>query len=201
MTFIKVKSWRRVLATVMAGVVLIAVGFHLLLWPDSQVSLYNQGIQAYRTGQAQEAIQLFDRSLSVYDKRSNDSWLERFVYPSPDRGLASKASFHKAKALIRMKKGQEAVDAFKVSLQLNPGNGYEFLDGYEHFGAEEIAELHEHAKVVKYDLELLFKNNKQLGEGEGKGKGQPKPGDQEGKKQQPGQQPGDQPGKGDPKEI
>ena len=56
--------------------------------------------------------------------------------------------------------------------------------------------LTDQSLIVKYDLELLFKNNKQLAQGEGKGEGKPQPGDQDGKKQQPGQQPGDKPGKG-----
>ena len=106
------KSWKRLGLTVLAGVVLIGVGLNLLLWPDSQVGFYNEGLQAYRTGRAQEAVQLFDRSLAVYKQRSNDSWLERFVYPAPSREYASYAAFHKAKALLMLKKGKPAVEAF-----------------------------------------------------------------------------------------
>lgn len=196
MTFIKVKSWKRLGATILAGVVLLGLGFHLLLWPDSQVGFYNEGLQAYRTGRAQEAVQLFDRSLAVYKQRSNDGWMERFVYPAPDRELAANASFHKAKALLLLKKGKPAVEAFKESLRYNPGNGYEELDGFEHVSMEDVERLSDNALIVKYDLELLFKNNKQLAKGQGKGEGKPKPGDEEGKKQQPGDQPGDKAGKG-----
>ena len=195
------KSWKQLGITVGAGILLLFLGLHMLLWPDSQVALYNEGLQAYRTNRAQEAVQLFDRSVAIYEQRANDSYLERVFYPSPDRELAALAEFHKAKALIRMKKGKEAVEAFKESLYLNPGNGYDTIEGFEHLDAEDIERLHEAAKITKYDLELLFKNNKQLAEGEGEGKGQPQPGDEEGKKQQPGQQPGDQAGKGDKNEI
>lgn len=201
LNFLKVKSWKRVLLTLSAGVILLAVGFHLLLWPDSQVDLYNQGLQAYRTNNAQQAVQLFDKSLAVYKQRSADSWMERFIYPSPDRELASYASFHKAKALIRMKKGKESVKAFEESLTFNPGNGFDEIGEFKNLSAEDRDRLYEHAKIVKYDLELLFKNNKQLGKGQGKGKGKPKPGDKPGKKQQPGKQPGDKPGKGNRDEI
>ena len=178
------KSWKRLGLTVLAGVVLIGVGLNLLLWPDSQVGFYNEGLQAYRTGRAQEAVQLFDRSLAVYKQRSNDSWLERFVYPAPSREYASYAAFHKAKALLMLKKGKPAVEAFKE------------LPGYEHLSQDDVQRLTDQSLIVKYDLELLFKNNKQLAQGEGKGEGKPQPGDQDGKKQQPGQQPGDKPGKG-----
>lgn len=196
MAFIKIKSWKRLGMTVLAGVLLLGLGFHLLLWPDSQVSYYNEGLQAYRTGNSQEAVQLFDRSLAVYKKRSSDSWLERFVYPAPNREYASYASFHKAKALLFLKQGKPAVEAFKESLRYNPGNGFENLDGFKHISIEDANRLHAHAKVVKYDLELLFKNNKQLAQGQGKGEGKPQPGDGDGKKQVPGKQPGDKPGKG-----
>lgn len=190
------KSWKRLGLTVLAGVVLIGVGLNLLLWPDSQVGFYNEGLQAYRTGRAQEAVQLFDRSLAVYKQRSNDSWLERFVYPAPSREYASYAAFHKAKALLMLKKGKPAVEAFKESLRFNPGTGFEELPGYEHLSQDDVQRLTDQSLIVKYDLELLFKNNKQLAQGEGKGEGKPQPGDQDGKKQQPGQQPGDKPGKG-----
>ncbi len=189
------------LATIFAGFLCLGLGYQLLTWPDSQVAYHNAGLSAYQTGNAEEAVKFFDRSLAMYQARSRDNWIERFVYPRPDRELAAQASFHKAKAYLHLQKGKEAVEAFKESLRFNPGNDYENLKGFSGLTNADVHRLSEAAKTVKYDLELLFKNNKQLAQGEGKGEGKPKPGDGDPKKQKPGDQPGQLPGKGDKKAI
>ncbi|MBK9141423.1 MAG: tetratricopeptide repeat protein [Candidatus Melainabacteria bacterium] len=191
----------RWVVTILAGLLCLGLGYQLLTWPDSQVQLYNAGVAAYRTGNAEEAVRYFDRSLANYKLRAQDNWAERFIYPRPDRELAAYASFQKAKAYLHLRKGKEAVEAFKESLRLNPGNNYENLTGFQNLSQDDELRLSEAAKTVKYDLELLFKNNKQLAEGEGKGDGQPQPGDGDPKKQKPGDQPGQLPGKGDRKAI
>ncbi len=181
--------------TVLVGAAIFACGIYLYTWSDSQNLLYNQGLVAYQTGDVQKAIKYFDQSLAVYKSRQNESWLERVVYPRPDKEVAAQAAFHKAKALIRAKQGKPAVEAFQESLQLNSGNLYQGRG----LSAREVQEAEENAKVVKYDLELLFKNNPALAKGQGKG--QPKPGDKPGDQQVPGDQPGKMPGKGNKDDI
>ena len=176
--------------TILAGAASLAYGLYLFSWTDSQYELYNQGVVAYQTGDVQKAIKYFDQSLGVYKARQNETWVERFVYPKPNKEVAAQAAFHKAKALIRAKQGKPAVEAFQESLQLNSGNLYQGRG----LTPREVQEAEENAKVVKYDLELLFKNNPSLAEGQGKGK--PKPGDGKGDQQVPGDQPGKMPGKG-----
>lgn len=181
--------------TVLAGAAAFAYGIYLFTWQDSQYQLYNQGLAAYQTGDVQKAIKYFDQSLGVYKTRQNENWGERLVYPKPDREVAAQAAFHKAKALIRAKQGKPAVEAFLESLKLNSGNLYQGRG----LSQREVQEAEEGAKVVKYDLELLFKNNPSLAEGQGKGK--PKPGDKKGDKPAPGEDPGKMPGKGNKDDI
>lgn len=200
----KPRVW--LVASFVIGLVVFGWVYRVMTWEDKQTAFYDVGVTTYQTAQEapdmKAAIDLFDRSMGVYKMRSKSSdWSDRFLYPAPNRELAALAAFHKAKALLRLKQVEPAVEAFKESLRLNPGNNYQNLPGFEHASKEDIVRLEAQAMQVKYDLELLFKNNKQQAEGQGKGKGKPgdKPGD--GKKQQPGQQPGDQPGKGKKDDI
>jgi|AGTN01.3.fsa_nt_gi hypothetical protein len=192
----KTRLW--LVAALVTGLLVFGSGFKLLSWQDSQVGFYNQGLAAYQSGDAKTALQFFDKSLGVYRQRTRLTWSERFFYPAANREYAALASFHKAKALLHLRQAEPAVEAFKESLRLNPGNSYDKLAGFEHASQKDVNRLTEEALVVKYDLELLFKNNKQMADGQGKGK--PKPG-QPGDKKQPGQQPGQQPGKGNKDEI
>ena len=102
--------------------------------------------------------------------------------------------FNKGKALLQTRQGPQAVEAFKESLRLNPGNIYEGLS------SQEIEQLKEEALVVKYDLELLFKSRPQLAQQQGRGQGKQK-GNQKGNQQVPGNEPGSQPGKGNRDDI
>jgi hypothetical protein len=76
---------------------------------------------------------------------------------------------------------------------LNPGNV--FPTGTTQADAER---MRAESLVVKYDLELLFKNNPSLAQQQGKGKGK---GQGKGDKQVPGTEPGKQPGKGNRDDI
>src|SRR5579885_1513962 len=146
-------------ALLLLGLSCLWFGYRQYLWQDRQTAFYNAGLASYQSAQeAQDmktAIDLFDKSLSVYKERTTaSSWLERFLYPAPSRELAALANFHKAKALLRLKQGEPAVNAFKESLKLNPGNDYQSLKGFEHVTKDDIKRLEWQAFQVKYDLEL-----------------------------------------------
>jgi hypothetical protein len=95
--------------------------------------------------------------------------------------------------LIRAQQIPAAVDAFKESLMINPGNGYTGMS------VDDANRMQAEAYTVKYDLELLFKNNPDQAQKQGKGK--PKDGDGQGGKPVPGNDPGSQPGKGNRDDI
>ena len=188
----KVSFARRmaVIATVIVGAMIFSGGLYLYSWRDAQYALYDQGIAAYRAGDLQVAIKYADQSLAVYKSRHASTWMERFIYPKPDRGLAAQAAFLKARSLLKVNQAAPAVESFKESLELNPGNLYE-----EELSEKEYQLLKEAAWIVKYDLELLFKNNPEQAQKQGKGKkgnGEKK----EGGKPVPGDDPGAMPGKG-----
>jgi tetratricopeptide (TPR) repeat protein len=202
--FSKSRLW--LAAILVGGLIVAGFGYRLLTWDDAQSAYYNAGLTKYQTAQEVDdmkmAIDFFDKSVAIYKQRSRSStWLERFMYPAPSRERAALAQFHKAKALLRLRQAEPAVEAFKESLRLNPGNDYANLPGFEQMSNDDIIRLAEQSLTVKYDLELLFKNNKQQAEGQGKGKGKGKPQPGQGKKQAPGQEPGDQPGKGKPNTL
>lgn len=202
--FSKSRLW--LMASFVVGLVVLGAGYRLLTWQDAQSAYYNAGIAKYQTAQEADdmkmAIDLLDKSVAVYKMRSRSStWLDRLLYPAPSREQAALAAFHKAKALLRLRQAEPAVEAFKESLRLNPGNDYANLPGFNQASKEDVVRLTEEALQTKYDLELLFKNNKQQAEGQGKGKGKGKPQPGQGKKQAPGQEPGDQPGKGKPNTL
>ena len=184
----KRKRW--LLAGLLAGLMLIWYGVGLATWRDSQVMLYNLGLQSYTRGDIPHAVQFFDLSLTVYKRSQQRTYWQRIVYPKPSAEIAALADFQKGKALIRAQQLKPAVAAFKESLLINPGNGYTGIS------LEDSQRMHDQAMVVKYDLELLFKNNPALAQGEGKGKPQKGDGDGEGNKPVPGQDPGTKPGKG-----
>lgn len=177
------------------GALMLLGALHLSTWNNTTVDTFNAGLQAYEAGDMQKAVQLFDKSLAAYKTASaEDNAVRNFFYPAPDRNVAARASFQKAKALLQLKQGAAALAAFKESLLLNPGNGYD-----DNMLLSRAKEMEAEAKYTQYDLELLFKNNpaaaQQEGKGKGKGKGQP------GNQQVPGTEPGNMPGKGDRNNI
>jgi tetratricopeptide (TPR) repeat protein len=176
------------------GALMLLCALHLLTWKNVQVEDFNAGLTAYQAGDMQKAVQLFDKSVAAYKGAlASENSVRDYIYPAPNRSVAARAQFQKAKALLQLKQGPAALDAFKESLLLNPGNGYNdmLLSVAKRMEAE--------ARYTQYDLELLFKNNpamaQQEGKGKGKGKGQP------GNSQVPGTEPGNMPGKGDRNNI
>jgi tetratricopeptide (TPR) repeat protein len=191
MNFARLRNTWMAVALVV-GALLLAGGYHLLTYTNGQAEYYNLGLKAYENGDMPKAIQLFDKSIDSYKRETRASWTHRFVYPRPSKELAAMAYFQKAKAHLQNRQGELAVQSFKDSLKLNPGNLFEGSS------PAETIRLSEESKVVKYDLEMLFKNRPDLAQQEGKGKGK---GKGQGNKQAPGQQPGDQPGKGNRDDI
>lgn len=182
------------LALLVAGCLMLGYGYQLATWQNLQYDYYNVGLQAYEQGDIKTAVEMFDRSMNQYKRESKAGWLHRFIYPAPSRELAAQAAFHKAKALLRARQAEPAVEAFKESLRLNPGNGYSGMS------LSDAQRMEAEAMVVKYDLELLFKNQPQLAQGQGKGKGN-KPGQPGDGKPVPGDDPGSKPGKGNKDDI
>lgn len=176
------------------GALMLLGGLHLATYTNVQVDSFNAGLQAYEDGQMEQANKFFDQSLAAYKSAAaTENAVHDFFYPAPDRNVAARASFQKAKALLQLKQGPAALQAFKESLMLNPGNGY------DNMLLSRAQEMEAEARYTQYDLELLFKNNpamaQQEGKGKGKGKGQP------GNQQVPGTEPGNMPGKGDRNNI
>lgn len=172
------------------GALMLAGAFHLSTWKNLQVEDFNGGLQAYTAGDMKTAVQLFDKSIAAYKAEVSAEYPGRdYIYPEPDVSLAARANFQKAKALLQLKQGPAALEAFKQSLLFNAGNAYNAKLLHR------VAELEQEARYTEYDLELLFKNNPAMAqqEGKGKGKGQGQPQNQ----QVPGTEPGNMPGKGD----
>ncbi len=174
------------------GALMLLGALHLLTWKNVQVEEFNTGLAAYEAGDMQTAVPCFDKSLGAYRSAlAQNNALHDYVYPAPDRSVAARASFQKAKALLQLKQGPAALEAFKESLLLNPGNGYTDML------LAEAKRMESEARYTEYDLELLFKNNPPMAQQEGKGKGKGQPGNQ----QVPGTEPGNLPGKGDRNKI
>jgi tetratricopeptide (TPR) repeat protein len=191
MNFAKLRNtWLGVALVV--GALLLAGGYHLLTYTNGQAEYYNIGLKAYENGDMPHAIQFFDKSIDSYKRETRAGWTHRFIYPRPSKELVAMAYFQKAKAHLQNRQGELAVQSFKDALKLNPGNLHEGSS------RAEDQRLAEEALVVKYDLEMLFKNRPDLAQQEGKGKGK---GKGQGNKQAPGTQPGDQPGKGNRDDV
>jgi tetratricopeptide (TPR) repeat protein len=191
MKLLRSKKGRRValaIVTVLGALLLLGAQI-LATWQSSQVAWYNRGVEALHKGELNEALQDFNNSLNAYQREQNPSWLERYLLPAPSPELAALAYKNEGLIFILAQKPEAAVTAFKQSLAINSGTGY----GPEYSSAD-VARLQEEARVVQYDLELLYKKNPSLqqGEGKGQGKGQGKQGD----KPAPGQDPSKGSGKG-----
>ncbi len=207
------KKWRQltglVLAAVLGGVLLFGSS-KLNSWESPQVIAYNHGIAAMKEGKVDEAMLAFDKSLDAYASMAQRESTESKLYPSRSTELAALAQSKKAILYLMKQKPELAVKAFKESIQLNPGSieseqlSQLFVD--EPLTSNDISRLSDQSSVVKHNLELLFKKNQSLaqGEGKGKGKGKGKPGDKEGKEGNepaPGSKPGPGSGKSNPNAI
>ena len=192
-----IKSWREL--TLMVAVTLVGCGLlwqstRLYNWDDTQLKLYNQGLAFFKEGKVDEAMLAFDNSLDVYRAHQSRPWLERTLYPGPSTEAAALAHAKKAVLFIIKQKAPEAVTSFKDSIKLNPGG-----EQFKELSPEQIRVLSEQSMVVKHNLELMFKKNPSMAQGEGKGKGKGK-GEKKGKPR-PGDEPGNQPGRGNKDDI
>ncbi len=215
MNFFRKRRHQRFALVSLVGILMLASAFHILSWTNIQVEEFNAGLATYEAAIAPPApgqplqiaaadaphpkekelllaVQQFDRSLAAYRNRvANENHLYNYIYPPPDRGLAARAAFQKAKALLALKQPAAALEAFKESLMLNPGNGY------TNVALAEAQRLEREARVTQYNLELLFSENENLAKKEGSSKEQGEP-----NKPEPGNQPGTMPGQGgDPSSI
>jgi hypothetical protein len=198
---IKIKSKRlKTALTVSAGVLLLGFGVFTGLWQDGQAVTYNSGLQAYVYAQTagkdnpknpvktaedrqkalKHAAQMFDLSTQVYGLESRSSWLERFLFPHPDRLLAARASFREGNCWLWLGDEKAAVAAYKQYLQLNPGGIYDTASG------DTFTDQH--------NLEIVYNHNPALQQGEGKGQGKGNQDGQKGKQQSPGDDPSNQAG-------
>jgi tetratricopeptide (TPR) repeat protein len=189
----KVKRFSLLFLLAAFGVGLVYTGEILSRWQSAQVAWYNFALEKAANPQSaedlEEALKAFDQSVKAYEMQSQAHWFEKLIYPEPSKEYAALAHFQKGKLYIMAQQPQKAVESFKESLKINPGNIYEGEPSAYAY------QLSEQAKIVKYNLELLFKKSPSManGEGKGKGKGKPKPGDQpadQGNQPQPGQEAG-----------
>jgi hypothetical protein len=192
---IKSKKLRTVLL-VSIGLIMLGAGVFVALWQDAQAMLYDHALQSYimaqtagaegnpvKTGEDRikmlvQAAKMFDLSIRVYKIESKANWIARFVFPNPDRHLAAKASFRKGNCLAWLADEKDAVEAYKLYLQLNPGG-----DNDTH-AADTFPDQH--------NLELVFNHNPALQKQQGKGSGKGDDGEPD-KKQDPSSQAGHQP--------
>ncbi len=139
------------------GIYTLQKGVELSFWRSEQIETYNQGLTAYMGGDAEAAIELFDRSIAAYEAElAQDDWLHRLVFGEPSRELAALANFQKGKALLMMQQTRPAIEALMEAIRLNPGNDYTYLN----VATEDVQRLYDQALIVKYDLEMLFQSNR-----------------------------------------
>ena len=183
------KKWRVFfwLLVFAAGSIMLGGGVSLARWRSDQIDFYNAGLAAYEAGDAEQAVEMFDRSLSAYQRVLQASWMERFIYPRANTELAARAGFHKGMVLIRAQQAEPAAAALLLSLRLNPS-------GAGAYYGDDAARLRELSLIVRYNLELLFNQRPDLARGQGAAR-RPGDGSQEAQRV-PGQNPGNMPGPG-----
>jgi hypothetical protein len=191
---IKIKSKRlKTILIVSAGFLLLGFGVFTALWQDAQAITFNSGLQAYIYAQTagkdnpknpvktaedrqkalKHAAEMFDLSTQVYGLESNNSWLQRFLFPHPDSLLAARASFREGNCLLWLGDEKAAVAAYKQYLQLNPGGINDTASGDTY--------------TDQHNLEIVYNHNPALQQAEGKGQGKGnQDGGQKGKQQAPG---------------
>lgn len=180
----------RIVLTLVLGSSLIWLGTNLLVWQSPQVASYNQGLELFRDGDAAGAMKAFDQSLTAWRSRDRRSWFEQTFLPAPTDELAAETLGKQAIIFLLLRKPEQARDAFKRSLELNPGNNYP-----DELKEKEVRRLMEQAMIEKKNLEILFLMNQSMAKQEGKGR--PRPG-QPSDRPAPGNDPskGSQPGNG-----
>ncbi len=166
------------------GVVALALGFYLFNYKSSQVELYNAGIAAMDAGDLPNAVKLFDASVAAGKVEASRTQLARLVLPEPSQDLEARAHFQKGNCLIKMRKPQDAVKAYKESLTSNPGNSFEGLT------MDQAASRYNDALHTMSNLEKLFSSGQGGGKAQGNGKrpgqGPPQPGPSRDRQPSPG---------------
>lgn len=166
------------------GLVALALGFYLFNYKSSQVELYNAGIAAMDAGDLPSAIKLFDASVQAGKAEASRTQLARLVLPEPIKDLEGRAHFQKGNCLIKMRKPQDAVKAYKESLESNPGNSFEGLT------MDQAASRYNDALHTMSNLEKLFSSGQGGGKAQGNGKrpgqGPPQPGPSRDRQPSPG---------------
>lgn len=213
MKFLK-RNWRMLaFMTVLSviGAALLVAHRHLDDWQSPQEVYYNQGLELFKEGKTDEALVAFDKSLDSYRAGQHRRGWDQQVFPAPSTEMAALAESKKAILYIMKQKADLAVKSFKDSISLNPG-GDQFrdltsqqrlalTDEINGLTDEDIKRLDLQSLVTKHNLELLFRKNPSMAQGEGKGgkagKGKGKPGG----KPVPGQEPGNQSGRGNRDDI
>lgn len=185
----------------LSGVLLVAAGWRLSHFEDRQSVTYNDAMRLYlelpqskhKLEDADAAMQKFDEVVQFFrdsqQAPEERSWWRDLLLPQPDRRLAALARFQQGKIALSKRDVPGAVDAWKDSLFLNPGNDRTWLRLQQRFRSDDW--LNEEANHTRYNLESLFQKNKSQAQREGKGKGEGK-GKQKAKKQAKGQRPGDE---------
>lgn len=168
------RSW--VIASFLLGLVLTFTGWTWWEHQTPQTQWYNRGLIAYNTGNYDLAVANFDKSITAFQQAEGEK-KDAFHAPASVE-MAALAQFHKFKALLKMKNGKLALIAIKESLKLTTSYN---LNRYQ-LSESELKRIGEQRIIVQTDLEILFRQQQQMAEGEGKGKGQ-KQGDKPGDKQ------------------
>jgi hypothetical protein len=174
------------------GAALFWSGLQLEGWQTPQARLYNEGLILYEQARndpmkIDAAILAFDQSLDDYNASVERSLIDKLIYPCRSDEIAALALSKKAVLYLLKDKGEDAIRAFKMSININSGQVHPDLIAVtipnQQFSPEEIARLAEQAKVTIHNLEMLFSKKPSLqkaqGKGQGKGKGydpEPAPG-------------------------
>lgn len=181
------KYW--VIASFLLGFILTMSGWVLWENQSQQTYWYNRGLIAYNTGNYDLAVENFDRSYTAYQSALSEKGSPLAAPPSVEQ--AAQAQFHKFKALLKMKNGKLALVAIKESLKVSTALN---LSRFK-LDEAELKRIQEQRIIAQTDLEILFKQQKEMAEGEGKGKGKKpgQPGDSDKQAQDPSK--GTNPGK------
>ena len=189
------KSTLALAAVMLLGAGTLHYAFRLAHWQNEQINAYNFGIAATAHGNAPLAQLAFRASIRQYQEASHAPWVVRVFYPHPNREYAALAYFQLGKAYMGTYDAQLAVEAWKQSLRLNPGNGY------SNISYDDANRLHVEAMYVKHALKQLFKQYPNLANQQGKGAGTGQGDDGSPASHVPGDDPASGAGKGDPNDL
>lgn len=143
------------------GTAIIAYRDRMIADQPPQLVQYNNGLRAYRNGQNELAVELFQRSIDEYKaaSRQNTS-VFTLAKPQPSRLYAGLAWHGCGKAFIKLGRPLDALNAFIASQQVNPGDWFD-----EGTSPEEVRQLNLASFDCKRNMERLLQDNPQLAEG------------------------------------